>query len=156
MSLNATLLVEVLAFLLFIYTFKRFLWTPILAAMQTRETRIANGLAAAERGQHDLQEAQAQASDILKEARGKSLEIVENANRRANEIVEEAKSLAVAERARQVEAARADIGQEVRGAQEALRAKFAALAIEAAERIIRREIDPAVHQRLLDELAAHL
>ncbi|MGH8294921.1 MAG: F0F1 ATP synthase subunit B [Steroidobacteraceae bacterium] len=156
MSLNATLLVEVLAFLLFVYTFKRFLWVPILAAMQARDKHIANGLAAAERGQLDLEEAQKRVSSVLQEARGKSLEIVEHANRRANEIVEEAKSLAAAERARQVEAARADIGQEVRGAQEALRAKFATLAIEAAERIIRREIDPAVHQRLLDELAAHL
>lgn len=156
MSINATLLVEVIAFLLFIYSFRRFLWAPILVAMQARDTRIADGLAAAERGQHDLENAQARASDLLKEAREKSLEIVEHANRRASEIVEEAKSHAMVERERQVEAAKADIEQEVRGAQEALRAKFSGLAIEAAERIIRREIDPAVHQSLLDELAERL
>lgn len=156
MSINATLFVEVIAFLLFIYSFKRFLWAPILVAMQARDTRIANGLAAAERGQHDLESAKTQASGLIKEAREKSLEIVEHANRRANEIVEEAKSRATVERERQLEAARGDIEQEVNSARDALRAKFSGLAIEAAERVIRREIDPAVHESLLTELAARL
>jgi F-type H+-transporting ATPase subunit b len=156
MSINATLLVEVIAFLFFIWSFKRFLWTPILSAMEAREQRIADGLGAAERGQRDMENAKERAAEIIKEARDRSMEIIEHANRRASEIIEEAKAQAYGERERQVEAAKADIEQETREARETLRTKFSGLAVEAAERIIRREIDPAVHKVLLDEFAAQL
>lgn len=156
MNLNLTLLGEMIGFALFIWLTMKFVWPPLMQAMDERRRRIADGLAAAERSQTDLENARERASQILKEAREKSLEIVEHANRRANEIVDEAKTQATTERERQVEAAKADIVQETRGAQEALRKQFSGLAIEAAERIIRREIDLDKHKNLLDEIAARL
>ncbi|HET7675438.1 MAG TPA: F0F1 ATP synthase subunit B [Gammaproteobacteria bacterium] len=156
MNLNLTLLGEMIGFALFIWLTMKFVWPPLMQAMDERRKRIADGLAAAERSQTDLENAQQRAGDILREAREKSLEIVEHANRRANEIVDEAKTQATSERERQVEAAKADIAQETRSAQEALRKQFSSLAIEAAERIIRREIDLDKHKNLLDELAARL
>ncbi|HET7570235.1 MAG TPA: F0F1 ATP synthase subunit B [Gammaproteobacteria bacterium] len=156
MNLNLTLLGEMIGFALFIWLTMKFVWPPLMQAMDERRTRIADGLAAAERSQTDLENAKERAAEILKEAREKSLDIIEHANRRANEIVDEAKTQATTERERQVEAAKADIAQETRSAQEALRKKFSGLAIEAAERIIRREIDLDKHKNLLDEIAARL
>lgn len=156
MSINATLLIEVIAFLLFIWSFKQFLWTPILNAMQARDKRIADGLASADRGQQYLENAKQRASEILKEARDKSLEIVEQANRRATEIVGEAKGQALSERKRQVEAGKAEIQQGLNRAKEALRAQVANIAVAAAGRIIEREIDPRAHKALLDELARQI
>lgn len=156
MNINLTLLGEMIGFALFIWLTMKFVWPPLMQAMEERKKRIADGLAAAERSQSDLENAKERASSILKEAREKSLDIVDHANKRANEIVGEAKTEATAERERQVEAAKADIAQETRGAQEALRKRFSGLAIEAAERVIRRELDHDAHKNLLDELAAKL
>lgn len=156
MSLNLTLLGEMIGFALFIWLTMKFVWPPLMNAMDERRTRIAEGLAAAERSQTDLDNAKERASEILREARERSLEIVENANKRAGEVVGQAKSQATVERERQVASALDDIAQETRSAQEALRAKFSTLAIEAAERVIQRELDLDKHRNLLDEIAARL
>jgi F-type H+-transporting ATPase subunit b len=156
MSINATLVVEVIAFLLFIYSFKRWLWTPILNAMEVRETRIAEGLAAAERGNEDLDNARERAETMLREAREKATQIVDNANRRADEVADQAREQATAERDQQVRAAREDIAQETGRAREALRGEVSALAVQAAQRILQREIDPERHRALLDELAGQI
>jgi F-type H+-transporting ATPase subunit b len=155
-SVNATLFVEVLAFLLFIYSFKRFLWAPILVAMQRRDARIANGLAAAERGHRDLEDAKAQVSGLLKEAHEKSLEIVEQAHRRANQMLEQARTTAAAEGQRLATAAQQQIELEARQVRESLRREIAQLAVDTAAKLLEREIDARAHADLIAKLAAEI
>ncbi len=156
MTVNATLLVEVLAFLLFIYSFKRFLWGPILTAMQARDTKIANGLAAAERGQHDLEEAQVRSSAILEEAHERAHQIVEQAHRRTNEMLEQARTAAAAEGQRLVTAAQQQIELEARQARESLRREVGRLAVDMAQKLLEREIDARGHADLIGKLTAEI
>ena len=156
MSINATLVVEIIAFLLFIYSFKRFLWQPILGAMDARNGRIADGLAAAERGKKDLESAQVSASEIIREAREKATQIVDHANRRATEIVDEGREQAVQEREQQVQLAKTEIAQETNRVRESLRRDLSTVAIDVAQKILQREIDRRAHQALIDEFAAEI
>jgi F-type H+-transporting ATPase subunit b len=134
----------------------KFVWPPILAAMAERAEKIADGLAAADRANHDLELAQEKAVARLREAKEEAAGIVDAANRRANQIIEEAKDQARQEGDRLKEAAQAEIEQEVNRAREQLRGQVAALALAGAEKVLAAEIDMQRHGELVDKLAAEL
>ena len=153
---NLTLVIQGIAFFAVAWLVMKFGWPPIMAAIEERQQKIAEGLAAADRSQKDLALAQDKANEALKEARVKANEIIEQAHQRANQIVEQAHSEAVAAANRQKDAAQAEIAAASNRAREELRAQVATLAVAGAEKVLRREIDPNAHRALLDELAAQL
>jgi F-type H+-transporting ATPase subunit b len=134
----------------------KFIWPPILNAIEERQEQIAEGLAAAEKGQDKLVQAQAEADEIVADARKQATSILDQAHARANEIVAEGKSDGVSERERQLTAAKAEIEQEANKAREELRGQVSAIAIASAERILRREIDDKAHEDILGKLAQEL
>ena len=156
MNIDASLIAEAVAFAAFVWLTMKFIWPHITKAMEDRASKIAEGLAAGERGRKELEQAQVKATEVLHEARDKGAEVVEVANQQAARILEEARKEAQAERQRQVDAAKAEIQQELNRAKGALRAEVASIAISAAERIIEREIDPKAHKTLLDDLAKQI
>lgn len=156
MNLNATILAQMIIFALVIWVAMKFLWPEITGSIQARAQRIAEGLAAAERGQKDLVAAESRVEELVKAARERALAIEHQAQSRANEIIEAAKQSAQAEGARLVESARAQTALEAQKARDELRAKVAALAVSGAAQIVQREIDPRTHAQLLDKLAAGL
>lgn len=156
MNINATLIAQMFAFGLFIWVTMKFIWPVITNAMDEREKTIADGLAAADRGRRDLDLAQERAEDLIREARVKAAEIIEHANQRAAELMEEAKGEATSERQRQVKAAQAEIDQAANRARDELREQVSTVAVAAAEKILRREIDAKAHKALLDQLVAEL
>lgn len=156
MNINATLFGQAIAFFLFWWFCAKFVWPPIMNALAERKQSIADGLAAAERGAHEKELAQARAKDILKEAKQQAAEIVNTANKRAVEIEEEGKAKGVSEGERMVEAAKAQIEQHTHRAREQLRGEVVALALQGAQTILEREVDAETHNELLDKLAARL
>jgi F-type H+-transporting ATPase subunit b len=134
----------------------RFLWEPVMKALEERQTRIADGLAAAERGQHEQELAEQRAAEQLREAKEQAAEIISQAQRRGDELVEEAKDSARLEGERLLAAARADIDQERNQARESLRGEVAKIAVTAAEQLLRKEIDAGAHAEMLDRLASEL
>jgi F-type H+-transporting ATPase subunit b len=156
MNINLTLLSQAAAFAIFIWFTAKFIWPPLLRAIETRQKQIADGLAAAERGRQDLEQASKRAADVLREARGQAQEVLAQADRRASQLVEEAKAQAKVEGDRIIAGAKAEIDREVFRAKEALRAQVAALAVQGAEKILRREVDPKAHADLLNAVAAEL
>lgn len=156
MNINVSLIGEIVVFAIFIWLTMKFIWPPVIKAMEARANKIAEGLAAGERGKQDLANAQAKSSEILHAARDKGAEVVEVANQQAARILEDARKESQAERQRQVEAARAEIQQELNRAKDALRAEVANIAVAAAGKIVEREIDPKAHKALLDELAQQI
>ncbi len=153
---NATFIVQGLAFFAVAWLVMKFGWPHIIAAIEERQQKIAEGLAAADRSQKDLVQAQEKVNEALKEARVKANEIIEQAHQRANQIVDAAKAEAIVEAGRQKALAEAEIVASANRAREELRHKVAALAVTGAEKVIRREIDPSTHKALFDELAAEL
>ena len=156
MSINATLLAQMVVFAILVWFTMKFVWPLLQQAMKEREDRIADGLAAAERGKHDLELAEKRSADLLREGKDKAQELIGQAQKRANEIVEDAKGTARTEAGKIAEAARAQLEQERTEAREQLRKEVAALAIAGAAQILRREVDPAVHGEALEKLAAQL
>lgn len=156
MNINVTLIVQMIVFLALVWFTMKYVWPVIREAMDEREKRIADGLAASDRAEKDLELAQEKASQIIREAREKSNEIVEQANQRANQIVDKAKEDAVAERDRQIQAAEAEIAQQLGRAKEELRTRAAALAVNGAERLLERELNDRDHERLVDQLVAEI
>ncbi len=156
MNITATLIGQMLTFAVLVWFIKAVLWEPMLKMLDERKKRIAEGLAAAERGQHEKELAEERAKAALREAKQQAAEIIAQAQRRANEIVDEAKAQARAEGERLLAAARAEIDQEVVQAREALRKEVARVAVEGARKIVAKEIDPATHARVLEELAAEI
>ncbi|HTO45824.1 MAG TPA: F0F1 ATP synthase subunit B [Burkholderiales bacterium] len=156
MNINLTLLSQAAAFAIFIWFTAKFIWPPLLRAIETRQKQIADGLAAAERGRQDLEQASKRAADVLREARGQAQEVLAQADRRASQLVEEAKAQAKVEGDRIIAGAKAEIDREVFRAKEALRAQVAALAVQGAEKILRREVDAKAHAELLNAVAAEL
>ena len=156
MNLNLTLIGQMLAFAGFVLFCMKYVWPPILAAMQERAEIIADGLAAADRANHDLELAKEKAVERLKEAKEEAAGIVDSANKRAGQIVEEAKDVARAEGDRLKEAAQAEIEQEMNRAREQLRSQVASLALAGAEKVLAAEIDAQRHSELVDKLAAEL
>ena len=156
MNLNMTLFGQMVAFALFVMFCMKYVWPPILAAMTERAEKIAEGLAAAERGHQELELAKKKAVERLSEAKQESRELVDGAHKRAAQIVEEAKEQARVEGDRLKEAAQAEIDQELNRAREQLRAQVAALALAGAEKVLAAEIDMQRHSELLEQFAAEL
>ncbi len=156
MSINLTLIVQMLVFALLIWFTMKIVWPMILGKMDERSKRIADGLAAAEKGQKDLAQAKARADDAVREARAKAVQIVDQAQHRATELIDQAKVAAVAEGQRLVAAAQQQIQLESQRARESLRKEVAALALVGAEQLLEREIDPKAHKDLLEKLAGQI
>ena len=156
MNINLTLIAQAISFAIFIWFTARFVWPPLMKAVDERQKKIADGLAAAEQGQMELAQAETRVEELLNGAKQQGQEILASAQKRADEIVEQAKSAAKSEGERILTAARAEIDQERYTAREALRGQVATLAVTGAEQILMREVDPAVHKDMLDKLAANL
>ena len=151
-----TLLGQSIAMLVFVWFCMKFIWPPIMNAIEERQSEIADGLAAAERGQQSLDKAKAESDEIVDDARKQATTILDQAHARANEIVAEGKADGVKERERQLAAASAEVEQETNRAREELRGQVSAIAVASAEKILRREIDSSAHEDILSELAAEL
>ncbi len=156
MNVTLTLFGQMFTFLVLVWFVMRYMWEPITRALADRQARIADGLAAAERGQQERELAEQKAAEMLREAREQAQEIVSHARRRGDEIIEESKQAAREEGERLLAAARSDIEQEMTQAREALRSEVSRLALLGAERLLRREVDPKAHSDLLAELAEQL
>jgi F-type H+-transporting ATPase subunit b len=156
LDINMTLIGQSIAMLVFVWFCMKIIWPPILNAIEERQQEIADGLAAAARGQQSLDKAQAEADDIVEEARKQATTILDQAHARANEIVAEGKADGTKERERQVAAARAEVEQESNRAREELRGQVSAIAVASAEKILQREIDSNAHEDILSKLAAEL
>ncbi|GMR07869.1 MAG: F0F1 ATP synthase subunit B [Gammaproteobacteria bacterium] len=156
MNLNATMVGQSIVFLFFVVFCWKFVWPPLVAALQARKKVIADGLAAAERGQHDKERAQEHAKEVLKEAKQQAAGIIGHAQQRAAEIVEESRGDARVEGERLLSAARAEIDQEVTQAREHLRGQVVTLAVAGAGKVLEREIDEQSHTELLNDLAAQI
>jgi F-type H+-transporting ATPase subunit b len=152
MNINLTLVAQALTFAIFIWFTARFVWPPLLRAMETRQKNVADGLAAAEKGRRELELSAQRAEEALREARDRAQDIVGHAEKRAVEIIEEAKHAAKAEGDRLVTAAKAEIDQQLARAREQLREQLVLIAVAGAERILRREVDAKIHADLLAEL----
>jgi F-type H+-transporting ATPase subunit b len=155
-DINLTLIGQTIAMIVFVWFCMKFIWPPILAALEERQKQIEEGLAAADKSQEVLEAAEAQAQEIISEARQQATGILDQAHARANEIVAEGKDAGVKERERQLTAAKAEIEQETNKAREELRGQVSAIAIASAEKILRREIDGKVHEDILGKLAQEL
>ncbi len=156
MSINATLIAQMIVFGILIWVTMKFIWPPLMKAMDERARRIGEGLAAADRSQKDLAQTQDKVNESLKEARVKANEIIEQAHQRALQMIDQAKQDAIAEADRQKAVAQSDIDASANRAREGLRMQVSALAVSGAEKLLRREIDASTHKVLLDELAAQL
>ncbi|KTD19560.1 F0F1 ATP synthase subunit B [Legionella londiniensis] len=152
MDINLTLVIQMLVFAAFVWFTMKFVWPPLSNALEERQDKIAEGLAAAERGRRELELAQHRISDELKQAKAQAAEILEKANRRASQIIEEAKQEARLEAQKIVRNAEEQIAQEVNQAKDSLRKQVASLAIAGAEKILMREIDEKSNRSLLDNL----
>jgi F-type H+-transporting ATPase subunit b len=155
-DINMTLIGQSVAMIIFVWFCMKFIWPPIMNAIEERQTQIADGLAAAERGQQSLDKATVQAEEIVDVARKQATTILDQAHARANEIVAEGKVNGMKERERQIAAALAEVEQEVNRAREELRGQVSAIAVASAEKILRREIDSKAHEDILSRLAAEL
>jgi F-type H+-transporting ATPase subunit b len=156
MDIAVTLVIQGLVFFISAWVVMKFLWPNIINAIETRQKKIADGLAAANRSQKDLDEAQARAKDILREAQGKAAQLVEQAGKRSNEIVEEAKGTASIEAQRLIAHAHEEVALETARAREGLRQEVGRLAVAGASHLLGREIDARTHAELLDRLSAEI
>ena len=156
MDINMTLIGQTIAMIVFVWFCMKFIWPPILSALEERQQQIEEGLAAADKSQEKLVEAQSRADEIVAEARQQATGILDQAHARANEIVADGKDAGVKERERQLSAAKAEIEQEANKAREELRGQVSAIAISSAEKILNREIDGKAHDDILGKLAQEL
>nr|WP_314266113.1 F0F1 ATP synthase subunit B [uncultured Moellerella sp.] len=156
MNINATILGQAIAFILFVLFCMKYVWPPIMAAIEKRQKEIADGLSSAERAKKNLELAQNDASDQLKQAKAEAQVIVENANKQRTQMIEDAKAEAEAERGKIVAQAQAEIDAERKRAREELRKQVAMLAIAGAEKIIERSVDEAANSDIVDKLVAEL
>jgi F-type H+-transporting ATPase subunit b len=152
MNINLTLIMQAAAFAAFIWFTAKFVWPPLMRAVETRQKQIADGLAAADEGRKSLANAEKRISDLVGEARTKASEIVAQGEKFRQETVEQAKAEAKAEADRIVAAAKAEIAQEIARAKEDLRHQVSTLAIAGAEKILKREVDAKAHADLLAEI----
>lgn len=156
MSINLTLVIQMIVFAILIWFTMRFVWPIILGAMEERSRKIAQGLAAAEKGTQELAQAQSKADAIIREARERATQIVDQAQHRANLLIEEAKGTATTEGARLVQAAHVQIELETTRARESLRKDVAKLAVSTASKLLEREIDAKSHADLINKLATQI
>ncbi len=156
MNMNATLILQMIAMLVFVWFCMKLIWPPILKAMDERRAKIADGLAASDRAEKALADANQEVEQQIMAARDKAGEIVEQANQRHSQILDQAKDDATGERKKQVAAGEAEIIQSANQAREELRATVASLAVLGARQILEKEIDEATHRELLDKLIAEI
>ena len=156
MNINATLFAQVIVFFGLVGFTMKFVWPPIAKALDERAAKVAEGLAAAERGKSDFEQAEKKVAELLAEGRGQVAEMVANAEKRAAKIVEEAREQASNEAALITAQAKADVDQEVNRAREVLREQVASLAVKGAEAILRSEVDASKHAALLSTLKQEL
>ena len=156
MNINLTLIVQMLVFALLVFGTMKFIWPHILNAMEERSRKIAQGLAAAEKGEQELGEARDKADAIIREARERASHIIEQAQHRASDLAEQAKGAASSEGARILAAAQQQIELDTTRAREALRREVAGIAVRAASKLLAREIDARTHADLLDQLTAQI
>jgi F-type H+-transporting ATPase subunit b len=156
MNINFTLFAQAIVFAAFIWFTVKFVWPPLLRAIEARQKQIADGLAAGEQGKRSLEVSSKQAEQAIQEARARAADIIAQAEKRDAQMVEAAKAAAKAEGDREKAAAKADIQQEAQRAREQLREQVAALAVAGAEKILRREVDARAHAELLDGIKKQL
>lgn len=156
MNFNATLIGQSITFIIFVWFCMRYIWPPIMNALDARKKLIADGLAAGDRGKHALELASKNAADNMREAKVQAAEVIAQAEKRAAQIIEDAKVAAKEEGDRQLAAAQANIDQEANRARESLREQVAALVVAGAEKILRREVNAQTHADLLGQLKAEL
>jgi F-type H+-transporting ATPase subunit b len=156
MNINLTLFAQMIAFAVFVGFCMKYVWPPIVNALAERKAKIAEGLAAAERGHQEKELGEQRALALIKDAKAAAADIVAQAQKRATDIVEEAKEDARAEGDRVIAAARAEIDRETNRAREELRERVATLAVAAAEKILQKEIDVAAHKSIVDAFAKQL
>jgi F-type H+-transporting ATPase subunit b len=156
MNINASLLGQALAFAILIWFMVKFIWPPLISAIEERQKKIADGLAAADKGAKSLDEAKAAGADIIKEARAQAAKIADQAGRRSSEMIEEAKTAAVAEGQRLLGDAKAEVALESNRARAQLSKEVATLAVTGASKLLGREIDAKAHADLLDKLALEI
>ena len=156
MNINATLIGELIAFVVFVLFCMKYVWPPIIGAIETRQQKIADGLAASDRAEQDLRLAQEKAKQQLIDAKAQASVVIDQAKKREAQIIEEAAVKAQAEREKILAQAKAEVDAERIRAKEELRKQVAALAVAGAERILQRSIDEAAHSDILDKLVAEL
>lgn len=154
MDLNITLIFEMIVFAAFILVTMKFVWPPIMKALDERKKKIADGLEAAEQGQRKLNLAQQKSAEILQDTKNKASNIIDGSNDRANKIIEEAKERGTQENKRIVDSAQTEIAQQVRQVKETLLQEMSGMIISGAEKIMQKDIDQATHDKMLDELIA--
>jgi len=155
-SINATLIGQMITFALLVWFTMKYVWPPLMQALEERKKKIADGLASAEKGKHEMELAEKRATALLRDAKDQAAEIVNLAQKRANEVVEESKQSAKEEGERIVAAAKAEIERELQQAKEGLRQQVAVLAISAAEQILQKEVDQKKHREIIDNLGKQL
>lgn len=156
MDIHFTLIAQAITFAIFIWFTVKFVWPPLLNAIEARQKEIANGLAAGERGRNELEQASKRSAEAVNEARQRASEIIAQAEKRATAIIEEAKGNAKVEGDRIIAGAKAEVEQEVNRAKEGLRQQVATLAVVGAEKILRKEIDAKAHDEILSAISKEL
>ena len=156
MDFNATLIGQTIAMAFFVWFCMKYIWPPLIAALDERRAKIEEGLAAGQKALEAQAEAEQEAQVMINEARGQAQDIIDNANKRGAALVDEAKTDAIKERERQLKAAMSEIEQEINRAKDELRGKVSAIAVASAEKILQREIDANSHNELLSKLAAEI
>ena len=156
MNINITLIGQMISFAVFVWICMKYVWPPLIAAMEERQDKMASGLQNAEQASKDLEAAQQKADETLREAKQQAAELIEQANKRANQLIDEAKDQARQEGERLKVAAQSEIEQEINRAKEELRGQVATLAIAGAEKILQSSVDASAHGAMLDQLASEL
>lgn len=156
MNINATMIGQSLTFIVFVIFCMKFVWPPIMQALNDRKKQIVDGIAAAERGQNEQVLAENKAREALHEAKQQAGEIINQAQKRASEIVDEAKGDARIEGDRLITAAKAELDQEVNRAREQLRTQVSSIAVAGASKVLEREIDEQAHSSMLDDLVSQI
>jgi len=156
MDFNLTLIGQTIAMIVFVWFCMRYIWPPVMNAIEQRRKEIADGIAAGEKGQRELADARQNAEAVLQEARQKATQMADIAHRRSNEVIAEAKEVAISEGERLIAAARTELTTSESKARDSLRREVAALAVTGAAKVLGREGDAKAHAQLLDELAAEL
>ena len=156
MNINLTLFAVAIAFGIFVWFTAKFVWPPLMRAIETRQKNIAEGLAAAEQGKQDLAQAGSKVTELVNEAKARASEIVALAEKQRNATIEKSKDEALVEAAKVTQAKLAELEMEVSRARETLRNQVAELAVQGAQKILSREINPAIHAELLNQLKAEL
>jgi F-type H+-transporting ATPase subunit b len=155
-NINLTLIGQLVAFIVFVWFCMKYVWPPLISAIEERQKRIADGLADADKATKRLEQAEEKAKEQLKIAKQQASEIIEQANRRKNQIIEEAQVEARAEREKILTQGKAELEAERNRAKEELRHQVATLALSGAERILERSIDKAANADILEKLAQEL